>query len=49
MGSGFDMTYQPEKSVVSIYARRYEKYLAFGNDLDKEKVIQDERVLSINP
>jgi L-ribulokinase len=49
MGSGFDMTYQPEKSAVSIYARRYEKYLAFGNDLDKEKVIQDERVLSINP
>jgi L-ribulokinase len=49
MGSGFDITYQPEKSAVSVYARRYEKYLALGNDLDKEKVSQDERVLSVNP
>ena len=33
MGQGFDLNYKPDASKVQLYAKRYQKYLAFGSTL----------------
>jgi L-ribulokinase len=36
MGSGFDATYFPEKDKVEIYKKLYEKYLSFGEFIERK-------------
>lgn len=38
MGQGFDMEYKPDQSVVRTYERRYQKYIALGGLLEKQKL-----------
>jgi L-ribulokinase len=38
MGQGFAVTYNPNKSVVDIYKKRYERYKALCSFLDKKEV-----------
>jgi L-ribulokinase len=35
MGQGFEKTYEPEKSKVLYYSKRYKMYLALGNKIEK--------------
>ncbi len=35
MGQGFDMEYKPNPSTVSIYAKRYQKFIALGQMIEK--------------
>jgi L-ribulokinase len=35
MGSGFDVEYHPNKDLVSIYAKRYERYSEIGKQIEK--------------
>lgn len=37
MGQGFDMEYTPNQSVVQIYEKRYQKYTALGDLLEKQQ------------
>jgi L-ribulokinase len=36
MGQGFDVTYTPNPEAVSVYAKRYKKYLALGASLEAQ-------------
>jgi L-ribulokinase len=38
MGQGFDAEYYPNKTLVPVYAKRYQKYQALGTSLEKENV-----------
>jgi len=38
MGQGFDMEFKPDQSVVKTYERRYQKYIALGSLLEKQKL-----------
>ena len=42
MGQGFDKEYFPDKSRTEIYARRYRKYLALGDAIEKISQINSE-------
>jgi L-ribulokinase len=48
MGSGFDFVYQPDRTAVALYARRYEKYLEAGNAFDQHKIQQADQVMTVN-
>jgi L-ribulokinase len=37
MGQGFDMQFQPEPKLVSIYQKRFEKYKVFGASLERSE------------
>lgn len=37
MGSGFDLEYHPDKKASSIYAKRYQRYLKLGAQLEQKK------------
>lgn len=37
MGQGFDAEYKPEKKQVSLYARRYKKYVKLGKYIEKSR------------
>ena len=41
MGQGFDIEYKPDAKVVSMYARRYEKYRALGTLVERNLTTPD--------
>lgn len=46
MGQGFDAEYQPNESLVPIYAKRYERYKAFGNFIESQTTQQQPQTLN---
>jgi L-ribulokinase len=44
MGQGFDMEYKPDSKRVSVYAKRYQKYLEIGSQLEQKEVTADELI-----
>ena len=46
MGQGFDLEYKPNPKSAGIYAKRYQKYLAVGNQLENATLEKSQAVLS---
>lgn len=44
MGQGFDMEYKPDAKKASVYAKRYQKYLEIGSQLEQKEVTADELI-----
>ncbi len=48
MGRGFDMVYEPNAAAARIYAKRYERYLSFGDYVEKQTNTFKSRPSAIN-
>ena len=44
MGQGFDMEYKPDSKRASVYAKRYQKYLEIGSQLERKEVTAHELI-----